>query len=278
MSFLHGGDLIDAKNFEAVTTERKPVTKEHKGWTEHLQVSSGALLELAYDIGWGDTDAYGWDAFWSSETPVRIRLAWGDKSAAYEGLGSSDISAMLLTHLSLSIERRDSEAYRMAVTIPLNRRFADADWRIAAVDGPRKDCVYDSATPATSPGVTIVDRNAVRNALAKGRALVINALPADANGQMGLLPDSIWLSGAGKCGSLGDETDTKLAQRLKVLTGGDLSKPLIFYCAHAMCWWSYNAAQRAHHLGYKDVSWYRGGLQDWANYGDQIAVSKQDNW
>lgn len=41
------------------------------------------------------------------------------------------------------------------------------------------------------------------------------------------------------------------------------SAPVIFYCRSRNSWFSVNAALRAQKLGYKQVSWYRGGLESW---------------
>jgi len=51
-----------------------------------------------------------------------------------------------------------------------------------------------------------------------------------------------------------------------------------FYCAHAACWWSYNAAERARGLGYTHVGWYRGGLVDWENYEGPMVTTSDDKW
>ena len=46
---------------------------------------------------------------------------------------------------------------------------------------------------------------------------------------------------------------------------------LVFLCASARCWLSYNAALRAVRLGYADVRWYRGGIEAWGAGGGALA-------
>lgn len=274
ISFLHQDDTIDPVHFEAVTAGRKPLPHPNWGWVaENLQVAPRALGGMASAIANGSADVTYWDAFWFPDNPVRLHLKWTDSSAAFEGQRVTDKSATLLTHLALTLDRPGRAAYRVAVTVPYENRFADRDWHIPAVDGP-KTCQMDSPTPFAPPGLTVYDREAVKAAL--GHALVINALPGPR--PMHIIAGSIWMSGAGACGSKGDSVDTRLADRLKTLTGGDRDKPIIFYCAHAACWWSYNAAERALGLGYRKVGWYRGGLVDWANFDDPTETSFDDQW
>lgn len=275
ISFLHQDDTIDPATLEPITTGRKALPHPNWGWVaENLQTPPSALSGMAYAIANGSADAIFWDAFWYPDNPVRLQLKWTDKTAAFEGLRTSDKGATLLTHLSLSFDRPGHDAYKVAVTIPFENRFADRDWRIAPLDGPCKSCLMDSPTPNTAPGVTLYDHTAIKAAL--GQALVVNVLPGTA--PMQVLPGSIWMSGPGQGGSKGDAIDTRFAERLKALTGGDRDKVIVFYCAHAACWWSYNAAQRAKGLGYRKVGWYRGGLVDWANYDGATVATSDDRW
>lgn len=278
ISFLHQDDSIDPVKFEAVTAGRKALPPPRFGWVaEDLQAPNGALALMAINIANGAGDAVYWDAFWYPDKPVRLHLKWTEKSAAFDGLHSANKPDVLLTHLSLTLERPTREAYKVAVTIPMERRIADRDWRIAPVDGPRQDCTMDGPTPTTAPGVTVYDREMLKAALADPRTLVFNALPGPA--PMPIIAGSRWISGPGNCqANSGSNIEKRLAERLKLLTGGDLSRPIVFYCAHAACWWSYNAAQRARGLGYRQIGWYRGGLLDWENYEGPMSTSSNDQW
>jgi PQQ-dependent catabolism-associated CXXCW motif protein len=85
------------------------------------------------------------------------------------------------------------------------------------------------------------------------------------------IPGAIWLPGAGRGRSLDDPLQARLAEVLARLTSGDTRRPMVFVCANAHCWLSYNAALRATVLGYREVYWYRGGLQAWIASSGRLA-------
>lgn len=72
---------------------------------------------------------------------------------------------------------------------------------------------------------------------------------------------------AAQPGSFADQTQQGFGQFLQQVTSGRQDVPLIFYCASTQCWMSYNAALRAANLGYRNVLWYRGGLEAWSYAG-----------
>ena len=71
-------------------------------------------------------------------------------------------------------------------------------------------------------------------------------------------------------GSLTDETQKKFAAELAVLTKRDAYRPIVFFCMGARCWESYNAVLRAHHAGYRNLYWYRGGISAWMEAGLEV--------
>jgi len=82
------------------------------------------------------------------------------------------------------------------------------------------------------------------------------------------LPNAVWLPEVGR-GVLSDEMQAYFAQNLADLTEGDTSRALILFCV-ADCWMSWNAAQRATTLGYKDVNWFRLGTDGWLDEGFEL--------
>ena len=50
---------------------------------------------------------------------------------------------------------------------------------------------------------------------------------------------------------------------LMELTAGARTAPVLLFCHGAGCWMSYDAARRALDLGFREVFWYRGGLESW---------------
>jgi len=54
---------------------------------------------------------------------------------------------------------------------------------------------------------------------------------------------------------------------LLALLAPERAQPVMFYCASRNCWLSANAAQRAATAGWREVHWYRGGLEAWRAAG-----------
>jgi len=77
------------------------------------------------------------------------------------------------------------------------------------------------------------------------------------------LPGSYWLANTGD-GELSPPWQAYFARHLQKATGGHVDQPLVFYC-RADCWLSWNAVKRAATLGYKNLYWYRDGLDAWQN-------------
>ena len=64
--------------------------------------------------------------------------------------------------------------------------------------------------------------------------------------------------------------DGACERALARLTGGDRGRALLLFCV-ADCWMSWNAAQRAASLGYRDVAWFRLGVDGWLDEGRALA-------
>ena len=85
------------------------------------------------------------------------------------------------------------------------------------------------------------------------------------------IPGTVWLPNTG-FGELPLEEETYLRANLERLTGGDPSRPLVFYCL-AECWMSWNVARRAVEWGYDSVIWYPDGTDGWEAAGLPLAES-----
>lgn len=72
-----------------------------------------------------------------------------------------------------------------------------------------------------------------------------------------------WLPSGGSAGSFQDSYQSDFAAGLNQVTGGVTARPVVFFCAGANCWESYNATLRANAAGYTRLLWYRGGLAAW---------------
>lgn len=130
---------------------------------------------------------------------------------------------------------------------------------------------HAAPTPLDLPGGRTISTAALRelivNADAGRRPLLIDVLGGSGHAS---LPGSIWLPDAGRGSSFEDALQARLSRTLQVLSGGDRSRPLVFFCQGPHCWLSYNTALRALKLGYTQVYWYRGGIEAWLAAGGTL--------
>jgi PQQ-dependent catabolism-associated CXXCW motif protein len=126
-------------------------------------------------------------------------------------------------------------------------------------------------TPASIPGGRLITTPALvallRQAAGEGGA---KPLVLDVLGGPEALPGAQYAVPAHQSGSFDDRTQREFGQYLQQATQGRPNTPLVFYCASTQCWMSYNAALRAIALGYRQVLWYRGGLQAWKQAGQPV--------
>ena len=116
-------------------------------------------------------------------------------------------------------------------------------------------------TPTSVPGGRVVDTRTLAGWMRGDRGakpLLFHVL-----GSPGHIAGALQAAPAGQGGSFDDRVQAEFGAFLKQSTGGDMAKPLVFYCQGTHCWMSYNAALRAIRMGYRQVYWYRGGIEAW---------------
>ena len=119
-------------------------------------------------------------------------------------------------------------------------------------------------TPLTIPGATRVtpkEANCLFTAY-EGKLLFITPV-----GDPSLIPMTYRVARGGAGGSLNDDIQKSVADRLAVITKGDRDMPLVSYCHHIQCYLSYNLALRAIKAGYRNIYWLRSGLVGWRAAG-----------
>jgi PQQ-dependent catabolism-associated CXXCW motif protein len=131
---------------------------------------------------------------------------------------------------------------------------------------------YSAPTPLSIPGAIVIDTPDLRERMAGERP----ALLFDTAGGSGhdSIPGAIWLPGAGLGTGFDDALQRQLEKTLEVATKGDRARAVVFFCVSRNCWLSYNAASRAVRLGYREVYWYRGGLEAWSAAGGELEPPK----
>ncbi|MBV8566782.1 MAG: hypothetical protein JO273_15115 [Methylobacteriaceae bacterium] len=120
-----------------------------------------------------------------------------------------------------------------------------------------------SATPLTIPNGRIVTTMQLKRAMDEARGARLIVIDAWEDSAHATISGAYRIPYAGRFGTFQDQTQTALLSELNKLTGRDLSVPLVFFCAGAKCWESYNASLRAMAMGFKNVYWYRGGMAAW---------------
>ena len=127
------------------------------------------------------------------------------------------------------------------------------------------------ATPASIPGGQLMTTRQLVATLGAACQGNVKEMPPlllfDVLGGAERLPGALNAVPAHQAGSFDDNVQREFGAFLKQVTQGRQDTPLVFYCASTMCWMSYNAALRAIRMGYRQVGWYRGGVEAWKEAG-----------
>jgi len=150
-------------------------------------------------------------------------------------------------------------------------RMEDQDFGVKPTRMLHKSPMH-APTPTRIPGGLVITTEALAGLLKKhGRKIII----FDVLGSNRGLPWARNALPAGQGGSFNDQVQGEFARYLEKQTKGNKSAPVVFYCQSPKCWLSYNAALRAINLGYKQVLWYRGGINAWEMAGFRTFKKEQ---
>ena len=119
-------------------------------------------------------------------------------------------------------------------------------------------------TPASLPGGQVITTKGLA-ALVQGRQAPYVLF--DVLGQAETLPGALAAAWLAQAGRFDDATQAQASQLFAQSTQGRKDVAMVFYCLSRECWMSYNAALRAVNAGYKNVLWYRGGIEAWKMAG-----------
>jgi PQQ-dependent catabolism-associated CXXCW motif protein len=132
-----------------------------------------------------------------------------------------------------------------------------------------------SPTPASIPGAQLVT---TKGLVALVRDHQVPFVLVDVLGGPQTLPGAIPAAWASQPGSFNDQVQQQFGSLLRQATRGNSDTPVVFYCLSSHCWMSYNAALRAVHLGYRNVLWYRAGMEGWQAAGMPLQPATQDGY
>src|SRR6218665_2811887 len=119
-------------------------------------------------------------------------------------------------------------------------------------------------TPLSGPAGSKVIHTDELVALYKSdrRLVVLDVLQSKAL-QRKMLPKANWIYGAGwEQAEVNANISRLLAPTMRALAPRK-DTPIVTYCSNRDCWLSWNAALRLVQAGYKNVYWYRGGIEAW---------------
>lgn len=135
------------------------------------------------------------------------------------------------------------------------------DFGVPAQAQLRPSSQLHAPTPTSIPGGRVVDTRTLAGWMQGGQGqkpLLFHVLDSP-----GHIPGALQATPAGQGGSFDDQVQVEFGKFLRQSSAGDQSRPMVFYCQGTHCWMSYNAALRAIHMGYRQVFWYRGGIEAW---------------
>lgn len=160
----------------------------------------------------------------------------------------------------------------MRSTLLLAFADEDSDWGIASTTEIRQGS-YSAQTPMRAPGAKTVQTKELHDILVHNPSPILIDV-AGGDGHL-TLRGAYWLPGVGRGAHFFDPLQAELLDYLERLTAGDKSRPIVFFCVNARCWLSYNSSLRAVALGYKNVLWYRGGIEAWSEAGLPMASTER---
>jgi PQQ-dependent catabolism-associated CXXCW motif protein len=143
---------------------------------------------------------------------------------------------------------------------------------------------YRAPTPASIPGVTRLDRQALQQKIAGKDILLVDVIAHVGAGYDPItgdwfvqeprqnIPGSIWLADVG-AGHLTPVMERYFRENLQKHTGGDPAQAIVIYC-QADCWMGWNAVKRALGWGYKNIYWYPEGTDEWSEAGLPLEAAK----
>lgn len=127
-------------------------------------------------------------------------------------------------------------------------------------------------TPNSIPGGQVIT---TRGVVALVNNAQLGAKVFDILGGPEVIPGAIPAVPAHQAGNFNDQTQREFGNFLNQTTQGNKETPLVFYCLSTHCWMSYNASLRAINMGYKNVLWYRGGIEAWKAAGQKVDQARR---
>jgi TolB-like protein/DNA-binding winged helix-turn-helix (wHTH) protein len=139
--------------------------------------------------------------------------------------------------------------------------YADenTDFHVAAPGEPKTAGDFEP-TPTTVPGAKVVATPALTDLMRTNSALPI----IDVGRGAAVIPGAHWIGGQAFPSDAGDED---LRRTAREATAGGPNNPVVVMGTGPYDWYAYNATLTLVAAGYRDVRWFRGGEESWAETG-----------
>jgi class 3 adenylate cyclase/TolB-like protein/rhodanese-related sulfurtransferase len=115
-------------------------------------------------------------------------------------------------------------------------------------------------TPTIVPGAATICTSELVELIARHEPILLD-VALDSWGRS--IEGAIGLQGTGHGAHFSDSVQKRFNRKIDDLTGGNLSAPIVTLCVNSERFTGYNLALRLVALGYKQVYWYRGGVEAW---------------
>jgi adenylate cyclase len=150
------------------------------------------------------------------------------------------------------------EPYQAALRLAGERDHADedADFGVESDDTVHEDLA--GPTPKAVPGAITIRTDQLERLLTDQKPIVIDPM---AYWWGRSLPGAVGLENAGS--GFAGEIQDRLGRKMRELTNGDLSKPIVAIGWNSERFDGRNLALRLVALGYTQIYWYRGGREAW---------------
>lgn len=133
-------------------------------------------------------------------------------------------------------------------------------------------------TPLSVPGARTITTTDLANRLLARESLVLLYVGDEIEGGGIGMAGARWLKGAGFGTSFDDDIGKRLRRKLNTLSGNNYSAQIVVFCIDPHCWLSYNVVLRLVRIGYRNVSWYRGGITAWHEAQLPLTKLPEESW
>jgi adenylate cyclase len=152
------------------------------------------------------------------------------------------------------------ERLQAALRLAGHRDHADENADFGVPSDTELRTSYAGLTPTTAPGATTIHTAELERLLAERKPIVIDPMLYSWGRS---IPGAIGLNNAGYGGNVSDSFQDRLREKIRDLTKGDLTTPIVAAGWNSERFDGRNLALRLIALGYANVYWYRGGREAW---------------